>query len=111
MRLPDELGTIKTLQLFHAPQDAGFQIHDVAGISEIARQLGKRTFHLPGALAEIATFKGDVLGTARGGPQRFTAIDIEEPRIAPGILAEHLPVLLDSLFGLVVLRCRWPKRH
>lgn len=43
---------------------SGIEIHDLAGVGEIARQFGMRTPQYAGALAEIAFLQGDILRTA-----------------------------------------------
>ena len=103
MGLLDEIGAIETLQLFHAPEDAGFDIHHPVGVGEIARQLGEGAVHLSRSLAEIALRERDVLRSARRRPERLAAVGVQQSGIAPGIFLEHLPVLLDRLFRFAVL--------
>ena len=65
-----------------------------------------RAFDLSRPLAEIALLERDVLRTTRRLPERLTPVDIEQTRIAPRILLQHLAITLDRLFGVGILRDR-----
>ncbi len=104
MRALHVVGGADALQLLHAPEDARLDVHHAVGVGEIARQLGERAVHLARSLAEIALLERHVLRAARRGPQRLAAIGIEKAGIAPRVLAQHLPVFLDRLFGFGILR-------
>ena len=75
---------VETLQLLHAPENAGFEVHDATGVGEIARKLGEGAVNLSWPFAEIASLERDVLRSARSGPQRLAAVGIQQAGVAPG---------------------------
>ena len=99
--LQDILGR-KALQPLHAPQQARLEVHHPIGIPEVARQLGERALHLAGPLAEVASLQRSGLRPPLLRPQRLPAVGIEQPRVRPRIVLQHLPVALQLPFGRVL---------
>ena len=98
----DDVGAREALQLLHAPHDARFQIHDAVGVLEIAGQLREGALDLARTFAEIALLERGLVGSALLAPERFAAIGVEQARIGPLILREHLPVFLDLAFRRIL---------
>src|SRR5918993_2026858 len=51
----EEVAAVEALQLFHAPEEPGLEVHHLVGVREIARQLREGALDLARAAAEIAT--------------------------------------------------------
>jgi len=96
-----------SLQGHHAMDEAGLDIHHLAGVLEIARQLGVGTVQLARAKAEVALFQRGILRSALLGPQRG-ALDFEQVgRVAVG---QRLAVFRQFVGDLAVLRGSRPRQ-
>src|SRR5262245_37948343 len=76
VRTGEELHAIEALQLYHAPQEPGLDVHDAVRIGEIPRQCGKGPIDFAGPEPKITPFQRHIVRTRRRLPQGFTSVHV-----------------------------------